>query len=55
MFWFLMFLRGMTFCKWTMNAANYYFRTYTLRTFNAPLAFFFNNPVGDLLNVFTQD
>jgi ATP-binding cassette, subfamily C (CFTR/MRP), member 1 len=55
LFWSLMFMRGMTFCKWTMNAGNFYFRTYTLRTFNAPLAFFFNNPVGDLLNVFTQD
>ena len=55
MFWFLMFLRGLTYCRWTMLAANHYLRAYTLRVFNAPLAFFFNNPVGDLLNVFAQD
>lgn len=48
-------LRGFNFFYWTRNAANNLFKKYVDRTFGAPLAFFLNNPVGDLINVYSKD
>jgi ATP-binding cassette, subfamily C (CFTR/MRP), member 1 len=48
-------LRGYYFFSWTNAAANRFFKKYVARTFDAPLAFFFNNPVGDLINVYSKD
>jgi len=46
---------GFNFFVWTRKAANRLFEKYVNRTFGAPLAFFLNNPVGDLINVYAKD
>eukprot|EP00245_Coleochaete_scutata_P017297 TRINITY_DN842_c0_g1_i1.p1 TRINITY_DN842_c0_g1~~TRINITY_DN842_c0_g1_i1.p1 ORF type:complete len:786 (-),score=182.86 TRINITY_DN842_c0_g1_i1:544-2901(-) len=47
--------RGFVYFTWTAKAANQFFKKYVDRTFGAPLAFFLNNPVGDLINVYSKD
>jgi len=54
-FGFINWIRGINFFFWTREASNSLFKKYVSRTFGAPLAFFLNNPVGDLINVYSKD